>query len=190
MTKIPQMINDQSRRLRAIAPIQGTGDECRSWRTSCLDRGMAYPSDFVAENTTRSVAVPTQPVGRWWDRINQPTQRLSAQWDAHRQAANGGIGLPIRAPARDGIPDLLLCSLTASRTGRCFASPTGRCFASPTGRCFASPGERRAHDAELSARRTPSRSRNGRARCGCPRENRAPQRSGAALQACPGCRTS
>ena len=42
----------------------------------------------------------------------------------------------------------------------------------------------------VSARRTPSRSRNGRARCGCLRGSRAPRTSGAALPACPGCRTS
>src|SRR5882724_13192593 len=95
------MINDQSRRLMAMAPIQGNGDECRSCRTSCIVRGMAYPSDFVAESTTPSVAVPAQPVGRWWDRINQFAQWLSAQWDAHRhnRAAYGGIGLPIRPRA-------------------------------------------------------------------------------------------
>jgi deoxycytidine triphosphate deaminase len=52
----------------AIPPIQGSGDECRSCRTSCIDRGMAYPSDFAAGSTTRSVAVPAQPVGRWWHR--------------------------------------------------------------------------------------------------------------------------
>src|SRR5712664_960462 len=69
----------------AIAPIQGSGDECRSCRTSCIDRGMAYPCDFAAGTTTRSVTVPAQPVGRWWDRIKQLTQWLSAQWDAHRQ---------------------------------------------------------------------------------------------------------
>ena len=68
-----------------MAPIQGTGEECRSCRTRCIDRGMAYPSDFAAGSTTPSVAVPAQPVGRWWNRINQLTQRLSAQWDAHRQ---------------------------------------------------------------------------------------------------------
>src|SRR6266852_8117070 len=62
-TKIPQMINDQSRRLMAIAPIQGSGDECRSCRTSCVDRGMAYPSDFAAGSTTRSVAVPAHQLG-------------------------------------------------------------------------------------------------------------------------------
>ena len=166
----------------AMAPIQGNGDECRSCRTSCIVRGMAYPSDFVADSTTRSVAVPAQPVGRWWDRINQFAQWLSAQWDTHCQNRQLMAASDYRPGPRDGIPDPLLCSVTALRSGRCSASPTGR--------CYASPGERRAHGAGLSARRTPSRSRNGRARCGCLRESRAPQRSGAALQACPGCRTS
>ena len=68
-----------------MAPIQGTGDECRSCRISCIDRGMAYPFDLVVVNTTRSVAVPAQPVGRWWDRINQFAQWLSAHWDTHCQ---------------------------------------------------------------------------------------------------------
>ena len=166
----------------AIAPIHGSGDECRSCRTSCIDRGMAYPFDLVVVNTTRSVAVPAQPVGRWWDRINQFAPWLSAQWDAHRQNRPLMAASDYRPGPRDGIPDLLLYSVTASRSGRCYAPPTGR--------CYAPPGECRAHGAGLSARRTPSRSRNGRARCGCLRENRAPQRSGAALQACPGCRTS
>ena len=165
-----------------MAPIQGTGDECRSCRINCIDRGMASPSDFVAENTTRSVAVPAQPVGRWWDRINQFAPWLSAQWDTHCQNRQLMAASNYRPGPRDGIPDLLLYSVTASRSGRCYAPPTGR--------CDAPPGECRAHGAGLSARRTPSRSRNGRARCGCLRENRAPQRSGAALQACPGCRTS
>jgi hypothetical protein len=42
----------------------------------------------------------------------------------------------------------------------------------------------------FSARRTPSRSQNGRARCRCLRESRAPRTSGAVPPACPGCRTS
>src|SRR5882672_1042693 len=120
------MINDQSRRLMAIAPIQGSGDECRSCRTSCIDRGMAYPSDFAAGSTTRSVAVPAQPVGRWWVRINQLTQWLSAQWDAHRQ---NRLLMPASdyqpGPARDGIPDLLPCSVSAS-AGRTMLRIAGR----------------------------------------------------------------
>jgi hypothetical protein len=78
-----------------MAPIQGTGEEYRS-RTSCVvDRGMAYPSGFVAGSTTLSVTALAQVVGRWWDRINQLAQWLSAQQDALRQkTANGGIGLP------------------------------------------------------------------------------------------------
>ena len=165
-----------------MAPIQGTGDECRSCRISCIDRGMAYPFDLVVVDTTRSVAVPAQSVGRWWDRINQFAPWLSAQWDTHCQNRQLMAASDYRPGPRDGIPDLLLYSVTASRSGRCYAPPTGR--------CYAPPGECRAHGAGLSARRTPSRSRNGRAHCGCPRESRAPQRSGAALQACPGCRTS
>src|SRR5712671_6250399 len=42
----------------------------------------------------------------------------------------------------------------------------------------------------LSVRRRLSRSQNGRARCYCLRQNRAPRTSGAALPAWPGCRTS
>src|SRR5882757_7899809 len=41
-----------------------------------------------------------------------------------KQAAYGGIGLPTRP--RDGIPDLLLYSVTASPSGRCYAGRTPR----------------------------------------------------------------
>jgi hypothetical protein len=56
------------------------------------------------------------------------------------------------------------------------------------------PGLRRRgasrNDEDLTARRRPSRSRNGRARCGCLRGSRAPRTSGAVRPACRGCRTS
>ena len=54
-------------------------------------------------------------------------------------------------------------------------------------RCSASP---RNDNDDLSARRTPSRSRNGRACCGCLRGSRRIRTSPSALPACPGCRTS
>jgi hypothetical protein len=37
------MINDQSTRLTAIAPIQGTADEYRKRESNCLERGMVHP---------------------------------------------------------------------------------------------------------------------------------------------------
>ena len=89
-----------------MAPIQGTGEEYRS-RTSCVvDRGMAYPSGFVAGSTTLSVTALAQVVGRWWDRINQLAQWLSAQQDALRQKAASDYQ-PARR--RDGMSHPAVC---------------------------------------------------------------------------------
>jgi hypothetical protein len=199
-TKIPQMINDQSRRLMAMAPIQGTGEEYRSCRTRCIDRGMAYPSRFRGgEHNT--LCHRTHP-GSWAVvGSNQP----ACAGVVCTTGCTSPKAAPDYQPARSHYQPNRLARRYVSPYGpaaRRYASLRrrsvtgldfalmGRCIASQTGRCLASPGERGAPDAGLSARRTPSRSRNDRARCGCPRENRALQRSGAALQACPGCRTS
>jgi hypothetical protein len=55
VTTTPQMINDQSPRLMAMARIQGTGEEYRMIGTSCLDWAMVVPSDLVAGSKTLSV---------------------------------------------------------------------------------------------------------------------------------------
>jgi hypothetical protein len=55
VTTTPQMINDQSPRLMAMARIQGTGEECRMIGTNCVDWAMVVPSDLVAGSKTLSV---------------------------------------------------------------------------------------------------------------------------------------
>src|SRR6266850_6865689 len=106
------MIKDQSRRLMAIAPIQGSGDECRSCRTSCIDRGMRTPP--ISWRGAQHALSPYPPNQLGGGGIDQPAYAVvvcTMGCTSPKQAACGGIGLPIMAP-HDGVPDHLPCSVT------------------------------------------------------------------------------
>jgi hypothetical protein len=172
--KAPQMINNHSTRLMAMARIQGTGEECRMTGTSWVDWGMTVPSDVEAGSAKLSVTVLARAGGRAAMASNQSDSVIVVCSMRCTSRKNRRLKPPAPTDYHPS-PTARALSPAAEQRDREFL-------------CIA--GARRAPDAGLSARRTPSQSQNGRARCGCPRENRVLQRSGAAPRACPDCRTS
>jgi len=143
-TKAAQIINDQSTRLVAIAPSQGTGDEYRISGTSCVAAGVVDLSDPITRNTTLSLTLLTLTItastlmlGRW-HRTNQLIQKLSGQnytrhakrtakathrLSTHRLstssgslAADGGIMRPDDAPHRRETARVSQTPLSVRRT--------------------------------------------------------------------------
>ena len=72
-----------------MAPIHGTGEECRSCRTRCIDRGMAYPSDFAAG--AQHALSPYQPNQLGGDGIESTSLRSSCLHSGMHIAKTGSL---------------------------------------------------------------------------------------------------